>query len=80
MDELLGEIISENPSWGEKMLHGRLESMGLRVRRDTLRQSMKRVDPAGVEERRHRALHRRQYKVAGPNALWHIDGHHKLIR
>ena len=48
MDELLGEIISENPSWGEKMLHGRLESMGLRVRRDTLRQSMKRVDPAGV--------------------------------
>src|SRR5205814_1252643 len=21
-----------------------------------------------------------QYKVAGPNALWHIDGHHKLIR
>ncbi|CAJ0927556.1 8614_t:CDS:1 [Entrophospora sp. SA101] len=22
----------------------------------------------------------RKYKVSGPNALWHIDGHHKLIR
>ena len=25
-------------------------------------------------------LHRRQYSVSGPNALWHIDGYHKLIR
>ena len=23
---------------------------------------------------------RRPYSVSGPNALWHIDGHHKLIR
>nr|XP_029132269.1 uncharacterized protein LOC114919795 [Labrus bergylta]XP_029132270.1 uncharacterized protein LOC114919795 [Labrus bergylta]XP_029132271.1 uncharacterized protein LOC114919795 [Labrus bergylta] len=23
---------------------------------------------------------RRQYSVPGPNSLWHIDGHHKLIR
>ena len=26
------------------------------------------------------ALHRRQYNVPSPNALWHIDGNHKLIR
>ncbi len=25
-------------------------------------------------------LHRRKYKVAGPNSLWHIDGNHKLVR
>lgn len=25
-------------------------------------------------------LRRRQYSVPGPNALWHIDGNHKLIR
>ncbi|CAB1338673.1 unnamed protein product, partial [Coregonus sp. 'balchen'] len=24
-------------------------------------------------------LHQRQYRVAGPNSLWHIDGNHKLI-
>ena len=23
---------------------------------------------------------RRPYSVPGPNSLWHIDGHHKLIR
>ena len=26
------------------------------------------------------ALHRRQYNVPSPNALWYIDGCHKLIR
>lgn len=26
-----------------------------------------------------RRLTRRVYNVAGPNALWHLDGHHKLI-
>lgn len=25
-------------------------------------------------------LHRREYNVAGPHHLWHMDGHHKLIR
>ena len=29
---------------------------------------------------RLRVLRRRQYSVPGPNSLWHIDGHHKLIR
>ena len=33
-----------------------------------------------LETRLHRTLHRRQYNVASPNALWHIDGYHKLIR
>nr|XP_055035227.1 uncharacterized protein LOC129423108 [Misgurnus anguillicaudatus] len=25
-------------------------------------------------------LHRRTYRVAGPNSLWHLEGNHKLIR
>lgn len=41
---------------------------------------MKRVDPIGRTLRRHNTIRRRQYKVRRPNALWHIDGHHKLIR
>jgi hypothetical protein len=36
-----------------------------------------RVDPVGVEGR---FCHRRVYNVQSPNALWHIDGFHKLIR
>ena len=27
-----------------------------------------------------RVTERGKYKVASPNALWHIEGHHKLIR
>lgn len=41
---------------------------------------MLRVDPCGVEERMRNILHRRRYKVKGPNSLCHIDGNHKLIR
>ena len=37
-------------------------------------------DPRGVSTRLNGSLHRREYHVATPNSLWHIDGHHKLIR
>ena len=30
--------------------------------------------------RRLSAVHRRQYRVAAPLSLWHIDGNHQLIR
>ena len=41
---------------------------------------MIRVDPINVSMRRMRVIRRRTYSVPGPNALWHIDGHHSLIR
>ena len=41
---------------------------------------MIRVDPVNVCMRRMRVIRRRTYSVSGPNALWHIDGHHSLIR
>ncbi|KAG1733535.1 hypothetical protein EDB19DRAFT_1580985, partial [Suillus lakei] len=41
--------------------------------------SIHRVDPLGTVLRQHTMIHRRQYKVSQPNALWHMDGHHKLI-
>ena len=42
-----------------------------------------RVDHEGSEERRRlnqRRIVRRVYNVRGPHHLWHMDGHHKLIR
>ena len=41
---------------------------------------MKRIDPIGVAHRWARSIHRRRYRVSCPNALWHIDGYHALIR
>ena len=54
---------------------------GVTIQRQRVRDAMERNDPAGVALRALQPqLQRRQYKVAGPNSLWHIDGNHKLIR
>ena len=45
-----------------------------------MRDSLLRVDPTGLHARCRNILHRRKYQVASPNALWHLDGYHKLIR
>ncbi|KAL0056669.1 hypothetical protein AAF712_016725 [Marasmius tenuissimus] len=52
---------------------------GLRVQRHQVLGSIARVDGLGVILRRNQGIRRRKYKVSRPNALWHIDGHHKLI-
>lgn len=39
-----------------------------------------RVDPANTALRWGIVVSRRQYSVPQPNALWHLDGHHSLIR
>ena len=46
--------------------------------RDTVRELLKILDPVGVEARSRHRLQRRQYKTAGPNHIWHIDGYDKL--
>lgn len=59
---------------------GFLRHSGLRIQRHRIIDSLRRVDPVGraLQERLH--IVRRIYQVARPNALWHIDGHHKLIK
>ena len=39
---------------------------------------MREVDPCGVEQRKHRRLHRRMYVSPGANFCWHIDGYDTL--
>lgn len=79
LDEKVHEITSIFPNCGEKTVSGRLNSMGIIVKRQSIRESLHRVDPIGVISRRN-VLHRRKYNVNSPNTLWHIDGYHKLIR
>ena len=38
------------------------------------------IDPYSVAMRWMDTLVRREYHVTSPNALWHVDGNHKLIR
>ena len=44
-----------------------------------IRESLRRVDPFGVEAHVRNVLHCRKYSVPSPNDLWHIDGYHRLI-
>lgn len=80
LDELVSQFVNAFPCAGQKTLAGYLQSQAYHIQRWRIRESMLRVDPWGVEQRMRRILHRRKYKVRGPNSLWHIDGNHKLIR
>ena len=80
LDLKVQDIKSIHPNDGEVMLTGHLRSQGIRVPRAKLRASIQCVDPDGTAERRSKAVKRRIYQVNAANDVWHIDGHHKLIR
>jgi hypothetical protein len=69
-----------HPHSGQVITLGYLNSIGIHVQRYRIRGSIARVDPLGSLLHRHQPITRRRYSVAGPNSLWHIDGHHSLIR
>ena len=56
-----------------------LKSINLRIQRRRIRESLARIDPGSVRLRWAVVVSRRSYSVAGPNSLWHIDGHHSLV-
>jgi hypothetical protein len=80
LDDLVREVTQGNPSLGQRMVQGLLQSRGHRVQRQRVADSLIRVDAAAVALRWCHSIRRRVYKVAAPNSLWHIDGNHKLIR
>ena len=73
-------MCSSHPSLGAKLLASKLPCQGVYVQRERVRESMRRAGPTGVHSRMSTILHRRTYQVSSPNALWHIDTYHKLIR
>lgn len=60
------------------MLRDHLQSLNVHVQREKLRQSVQRMSGFGNSLRP--AIHCRTYSVPGPNALWHVDSNHKMIR
>ena len=80
LDHLVQNVVSLHPQSGEKTVVGQLRSQGIKIQRERVRQSLRRVDPTGIESQARKVLHRRVYQVSSPNSLWHCDGYHKLIR
>ena len=67
LDELLQEMCSVFPRCGEKLVHGRLLARGIYVQRQQIRESLRKVDPSGVQARIKTVLRRRGYQVESPN-------------
>ena len=79
LDDLVSSIKADFPTAGVIMA-GILRSRVIFIQRDRLRDCIHRTDPVNTALRWHQLVRRRPYSVQGPNALWHIDGNHKLIR
>lgn len=75
LDVLMHDILTTFPNFGQQMIAGHLSSNGQIVSRERIRQSYRRVHGAPACFGRRR-IQRREYSVAGPNALWHHDGQH----
>lgn len=80
IDQVVTDIKRDHPNDGEVMMQGHLTRLGINITRSKLRESIHRVDHESTRERLSHVVKRRQYSVEAPNSLWHIDGHHKLIR
>ena len=80
LDSIVSEITPLFPRSGEKTISGIFKSRGILIQHERVRESLRRVDTSGVRERCRSVLHCRKYSVSSSNALWHLDGYHKLIR
>jgi hypothetical protein len=80
LDVVIGQFRANKPDSGLRYIIGSLRDSGIRIQRSRVIDSIRRVDPLGTVLRERASIHRRQYAVSRPNALWHMDGHHKLIR
>lgn len=80
LDIIMRTIKHEQPYAGESIICGLLISMGYRIQRHRIRNSIHRVDPIGPAVRWSNFIQRQPCSVAGLNSLWHNDGTHSLIK
>lgn len=80
LDRIVTSIQHNNPNCGYRLMQGYLARLGYRIQQCRIRESMARTDPLGMISRWCNTVQRREYSVASPNQLWHIDGNHRLIR
>uniref|UniRef100_A0A8W8MCH0 Integrase core domain-containing protein n=1 Tax=Magallana gigas TaxID=29159 RepID=A0A8W8MCH0_MAGGI len=84
LEDEVKKIINDFPHVGYRTMSGLLQVKGHRVQEKRIRHAMQNADSCGVLFRRlflsASRVQRRTYSVKAPQALWHIDENHKLIR
>ena len=79
-DLLLNYIHQQGRLVGFPMAYGYLRSLGLRIQQQRVKDCLRLIDPFFARLRWATVIHRRSYSVRAPNSLWHIDGHHSLVK
>ena len=82
-DEQLDSVLALTNDYlccGETILRELLKGRRIIIQRYRFRDSMHRINEAGIQSRRKGRLKRRVYNVKGANHLWHIDTNHKLVK
>ena len=77
---VMKNIYQHHPHTGVSMMIGHLRSIGVVVQQCRVRTILRSLDPANSALRWGLLISRRSYSVPGPNSLWHMDGHHALVR
>ena len=80
LDVLVKAYKARKPGAGFRYVCGHLRLVGLRIQKQRVLDTLQRVDRVGAFIRRHAVIRRRKYHSSRPNALWHCDGHHGLIK
>lgn len=80
LDSLVKSFKFSRPHSGIRYARGFLRRNGVRVQRSRVIKSLRRVDGIGSFLRAQGKIRRRRYHNKRPNAVWHVDGHHKLNR
>lgn len=80
LDAMVSGYKTYKPASGQRYTIAWVRSQGLRIQRRRIQSSLHRVDGIGQALRKRAIIHRRVYETSRPNALWHLDGHHKLIQ
>ncbi|KAJ6466901.1 hypothetical protein C8R45DRAFT_838720 [Mycena sanguinolenta] len=79
LDAFVKQFCAEKPDSSIRYLIGFLRTKGHRIQRRRIFASVHRVDRLGRTLRRRATIPCTRYRVSRPNAVWHLDGHHKLI-
>ena len=79
LDQHLALVIQDFPTFGRWLAAASLWANGVLVTESRVRDSLTRISgvPGVFGGRR---VHRRRYKVAGANSLWHHDGQHGIVQ
>lgn len=80
LDNLVKRFKRQRPESGIRYTVGFLRRHGIRIQYRRVMKSLRRIDHVGQVLRNQQVKRRRHYCVKRPNALWHLDGHHKLIK